>query len=201
MRATQLSLLGREPPGLVADFSRCRRTDLDARSFLDYLPSFVSGHASLFEHLQATMNWHVVRRVMYDRDVDVPRLIASVPDDGAAHPVLARAAGRLSDRYGVELDAITLALYRDGNDSVAWHSDRVRDRTRSLVAIVSLGDPRRFMLRALGGGTSIVQGFGHGDLLVMGGACQAGFQHCIPKTKHAQPRLAVMFRNRASQRD
>jgi alkylated DNA repair dioxygenase AlkB len=138
---------------------------------------------------------------MYDRDVDVPRLLASVPEDGAGHAVLTSAAQRLGQRYGLTLDAITLAFYRDGSDSVAWHSDRVRNPAQSLVAIISLGEPRRFMLRPAGGGASRTQSFGHGDLLVMGGACQAGFQHCIPKTKHAHPRMAVMFRNRAAMRE
>jgi alkylated DNA repair dioxygenase AlkB len=201
MHATQISLFGREEPDLARDFSRCRRNRLDARSFLDYVPEFVSGHAALLEHLQSSMRWRAERRVMYDREVDVPRLIASAPEDGAGHPLLALAAARLSERYGIVLDAITLALYRDGSDSVAWHSDRVRDPEQSLVAIVSLGDSRKFMLRPKGGGASIVQGFGGGDLLVMGGACQAGFEHSIPKTKHAQPRMALMFRNRASQRE
>jgi alkylated DNA repair dioxygenase AlkB len=200
VQATQLSLLGRETPQLAPDFAEVQRRRLDARSFLDYLPGFVRGHAALLEHLQQTMQWHAQRRVMYEREVDVPRLTASVSDDGLAHPVVLEAARRLGERYALELDAISLAWYRDGNDSVAWHADRVRDRSHSLVAIVSLGDPRRFLLRPAGGGASIAYGFGHGDLLVMGGACQAGFQHCIPKTRHAHPRLSVMFRNRASMR-
>jgi alkylated DNA repair dioxygenase AlkB len=201
MSAMQLLLLGRERPALPASFERARRVELDAASFLEYVPGFVCGHATLFEELERAMSWRSERRVMYDREVDVPRLLASVPEDGPAHPVLAEAAARLSARYAVELDAITLALYRDGNDSVAWHADHVRDPRQSLVAIISLGTPRKFMLRPNGGATAIVQGFGHGDLLVMGGACQAGFQHCIPKTKRADPRMAVMFRNRASYRD
>jgi alkylated DNA repair dioxygenase AlkB len=198
MRMVQLSLLGREEPGLVTDFSRCRRTVLDAHSFLDYLPGFVSGQATLFEHLLESMRWQALQRVMYERQVDVPRLTASIPDDGCGHPLIASAAARLGERYSLQLDSMTLALYRDGNDSVAWHSDHVREPAQSVVAIVSLGDPRRFMLRPKAGGQSIVQGFGHGDLLVMAGACQAGWQHGIPKVKHAHPRMSIMFRNRAN---
>src|SRR5689334_11521961 len=101
MHATQLSLLGREQPTLAPDFSRLRRTWLDHASFLDYLPEFVAGHATLFVELERAMRWHSERRVMYDREVDVPRLLASVPDDGAGHAVLAAAAQRLGQRYGI----------------------------------------------------------------------------------------------------
>lgn len=201
MSATQLLLLGREGPTLAADFSRARRVELDAESFVEYVPEFVEGHATLFDELERALAWRTERRVMYDREVDVPRMLASMPEDGPLHPLLVQAANRLSDRYAAELDAITLALYRDGDDSVAWHADHVRDPRQSLVAIISLGTPRKFSLRSNAGGPTLVQGFGHGDLMVMGGACQAGFQHCIPKTRHADPRMAVMFRSRASYRD
>src|SRR5262249_29319410 len=99
MHATQLSLLGREQPTLAPDFSRLRRPWLDDASFLDYLPEFVAGHAALFAELERAMRWHTERRVMYDRDVDVPRLLVSVPEDGTGHALLASAAQRLGQLY------------------------------------------------------------------------------------------------------
>jgi alkylated DNA repair dioxygenase AlkB len=64
----------------------------------------------------------------------------------------------------------------------------------TLVATVSLGAPRRFLLRPRGGGPSIAFNLGRGDLFVMGGTCQRTWQHAIPKVARALPRLAVMFR-------
>jgi alkylated DNA repair dioxygenase AlkB len=64
----------------------------------------------------------------------------------------------------------------------------------TLVATVSLGAPRRFLLRPRGGGRSIAFALGRGDLFVMGGRCQRTWQHAIPKVARALPRLAVMFR-------
>lgn len=90
----------------------------------------------------------------------------------------------------------TAALYRDGNDSVAWHGDTTaRDMDTAIVATVSLGQPRKFALRPTEGGASITYQLGRGDLVVMGGTCQRTWRHAIPKVAQAQgPRIAVMFR-------
>ncbi|MEO6989820.1 MAG: alpha-ketoglutarate-dependent dioxygenase AlkB, partial [Aquihabitans sp.] len=101
----------------------------------------------------------------------------------------------LSLRYGLDLRSVNANWYRNGQDSVAWHGDnsgRVADTT--VVAIVSLGAPRRFMLRARGGGPSTRVVVGPGDLLVMGGTCQRTFDHAIPKMANAGPRISLMFR-------
>jgi alkylated DNA repair dioxygenase AlkB len=98
-------------------------------------------------------------------------------------------------------------LYRDGNDSVAWHGDNIgRSRTEdTMVAIVGLGATRVFALRPRGGGPSPEPGsrrhrtlrlrHNHGDLLVMGGACQRTWEHSIPKTaRPTGPRISIQFR-------
>jgi alkylated DNA repair dioxygenase AlkB len=94
------------------------------------------------------------------------------------------------------LDRITCNLYRDGNDSVAWHGDRIaRDLPQATVAVVSLGEPRPFRLRPRGGGSSLSWPAGRGDLIVMGGSCQRTCDHSVPKVASAGPRIAVMFRH------
>ena len=90
-------------------------------------------------------------------------------------------------------------LYRDGADSVAWHGDRFGRAAEhdTMVAIVSLGSPRALLLRPRGGGESIRQVLGHGDLLVMGGSCQRTWDHCVPKTSTpVGPRISIQFRPR-----
>ncbi len=102
-------------------------------------------------------------------------------------PTLASMRGALSEEYRPELGepfrTVGLCLYRDGNDSVAWHGDTIgRGRTAdTLVAIVSLGAPRSFLLRPRGGGPSRHFDVGRGDLLVMGGSCQRTWEHSVPK--------------------
>lgn len=191
----QLALLGREAPWIDGRFSRLARTELGAGAWVDYAPGWLSGHTDVFETLLNGMAWRSGHEKMYDRVVEVPRVFASVPDDGPGHPVLALAGRALSARYGEEFARVSLALYRTGKDSVAFHGDRVaRTMDETLVATVSVGAPRRFLLRPSGGGRSIPFNLGWGDLLVMGGTCQRTWQHAIPKVARAEPRIAVMFR-------
>src|SRR4029079_6145121 len=102
----------------------------------------------------------------------------------------------LSERYGEAFVRTTAALYRDSNDSTDRHGDTTaRDMNTAIVATVSLGQPRKFLMRPTEGGASIAYLLGRGDLVVMGGTCQRTWRHAIPKVAHAQgPRIAVMFR-------
>jgi alkylated DNA repair dioxygenase AlkB len=107
-------------------------------------------------------------------------------------------AAALSQRYEVGFDRIWVNLYRDGADSVAWHGDRNRlVMTRPLVATVSLGSRRRFLLRRRGTTTATHRiEPGHGDLVVMGGRCQSEWEHTVPKTAQpVGPRMSVTIRH------
>ena len=196
MRGQQVSLFGVGEPRIDAAFRRARRLVLDASAWVDHVPGWVEGYDTLFAELERAMRWRSEERPMYDRVVAVPRLLASVPKDGPGHPLLERMREALRAQYGVEVGAPSLALYRDGRDSVAWHRDRpYKDLPESLVAVVSLGGGvRKFMLRPFGGGTSQAIRVGLGDLVVMGGTCQRDFEHCVPKTRVAEPRIAIMMR-------
>jgi alkylated DNA repair dioxygenase AlkB len=101
----------------------------------------------------------------------------------------------LSAAYGEPFLHLTAALYRTGADSVAMHGDTTaRTMLRSLVATISLGAPRRFVMRPVAGGPSRSLPLGRGDLVVMGGTFQRTWRHGIPKVASAGPRIAVMFR-------
>jgi alkylated DNA repair dioxygenase AlkB len=139
---------------------------------------------------------------MYDRVVDVPRLLAfydetmELPD-----PALVELKRALDDHYGRELGepfaTAGLCLYRDGRDSVAWHGDRIgRSATHdTMVAIIVLGEPRALLLRPRGGGATLRHDLGHGDLLVMGGSCQRTWEHAVPKSaRQTGPRISIQFR-------
>jgi len=102
----------------------------------------------------------------------------------------------LATRYGSGINANFANLYRDGNDSVAWHADRIgRHQVDPVVAIISLGAPRKFALRPRGGGHSERFVLNSGDLLVMGGACQHTWEHAVPKMACAEPRMSLSFRH------
>ena len=200
MGVIQLALLGRERSSFDATFSDVVHVELTDGAWIDYAESFVHGHALLFERLLADVHWHETTQQLYDKRVITPRLVASIEDLRTPEPFLHHVAAALSARYAVTFDRITFALYRDGRDSVAWHRDRVlRQQKHGLVATVSVGEPRPFLVRRRGGGApSLRYHLGWGDLMVMGGTCQVTHEHTVPKVRHVNgPRIAIMFRHSA----
>ena len=185
-----------EEPACDSSLGRLARTDLGGGAWIDHLPEWVRGHESVLDVLWTTTRWEAHRRRMYDRIVDVPRLVASLPDDGPGHALIPELVAALSARYGRPLDRVSLAAYRDGRDSVAFHGDRLgAARHDAIVAIVGLGARRRFLLRPAGGGRSLAFDLGGGDLLVMGGNCQRTWEHGVPKVAYADLRISVQFRS------
>ena len=199
------------------------RHQLALGAWVDLLPGWLTGVDDLLPTLLTDVDWHAERRPMYDRVVDVPRLLCFYAEqDALPHPALAAARSALNEHYAGELGepftTAGLCLYRDGADSVAWHGDTIgRGRTvDTMVAILSLGSPREFLLRPRGGGATAravagradgsrpVSGAGtirhtlqHGDLIVMGGSCQRTWEHAIPKTSRpVGPRVSIQFRPR-----
>jgi alkylated DNA repair dioxygenase AlkB len=182
-----------------------RRRQLTDGAWIDLRPRWIAGADTLFERLHATVPWHAERRPMYDRVVDVPRLLSFYDEDvPLPDPALVEAKRVLDEHYAAELGerfaTAGLALYRDGRDSVAWHGDRIgRGSTHdTMVAIVVLGAPRALLLRPRGGGgPTLRHELGHGDLFVMGGSCQRTWEHAVPKTaRPVGPRISVQFRTR-----
>jgi alkylated DNA repair dioxygenase AlkB len=181
-----------------------RRVGLSAGAWVDLLPGWVRGADALFQRLLDGVPWHAERRRMYDRVVDVPRMLAFYDEtDTLPDPLLTTCRALLSEYYmpqlGEPLCTAGLCLYRDGRDSVAWHGDTVgRGRTQdTMVAIVSLGEPRLLALRPLAGRTRHRFALGHGDLVVMGGDCQRTWEHAVLKTSRSVgPRISVQFRPR-----
>jgi alkylated DNA repair dioxygenase AlkB len=199
MASWQASLLDSGPPGLATGFAELRRCQLDATAWVDHHPSWVTGSDRLFEELLAGAPWQSRERYMYGAKVAEPRRTAFWAlgaEDGPSFPVIDAMAEVLSRRYDAAFDSVGLNLYRDGRDSVAWHGDRIaRSVVDPRVVIVSLGHPRRFLLRARQGGPSRVFLLGRGDLLVMGGSSQRTWQHSVPKAAAAGPRISVTFRH------
>ena len=181
-----------------------RRTTLSRGAWVDHRPDWLAGADRLFEVLHHEVPWHAERREMYERVVDVPRLLAFYDaGDPLPHPVLTEARDALGRHYADELGepfvTAGLCLYRDGRDSVAWHGDRIgRSRDQdTMEAILSVGSARALNLRPRGGGSSLGFQLGHGDLVVMGGSCQRTWDHCVPKTARAVgPRISIQFRPR-----
>jgi alkylated DNA repair dioxygenase AlkB len=204
--ALQGSLLDEDAEGarLQPLAGAVRRTALSHGAWIDVRPTWLTGSDVLFECLVDVVPWRAERRQMYERVVDVPRLVCFYEeDDPLPDPMLVAAREALSGYYAGELGepfrTAGLCFYRDGRDSVAWHGDTIgRSRTEdTMVAIVSVGEPRPLVLRPRGGGQTRRFPVGHGDLIVMGGSCQRTWEHSIPKTaRPVGPRISIQFRPR-----
>ena len=140
-----------EPVDVDRSFSSLQRVRLDDESWVDHAPEWVSGADRLFEEVLATPAWHQRSRHMYDRRVLEPRLTAPwilASGEPLEPPILEEIRLLLSRRYEREFDSMGFNLYRDGRDSVAWHADRIAKEIEDpIVALISLGQPRKFRLR------------------------------------------------------
>jgi alkylated DNA repair dioxygenase AlkB len=180
-----------------------RRTVLGDGAWIDVLPGWLCGADALFDELVGSVPWRAERRQMYERVVDVPRLLAFYgAGDPLPHPVLVEGREALSRHYAEELGepfrTAGLCYYRDGRDSVAWHGDTIGRGSRedTMVAILSVGAPRELALRPRrGGGAQVRKALGHGDLIVMGGSCQRTWEHAVLKTARlVGPRISIQYR-------
>jgi len=223
----QPSLLDAGPdPAIDQTFAAAERVWLDNRSWIERVPGWVSGSDALFASLVATADWGQRTRKMWENEVVEPRLTSwwGAETGKPLEPaILERMRRALSERYGVEFDSMGLNLYRDGRDSVAWHGDRIaREIAEPLVAIVSIGEPRKFLLRPKAKGTGLPMEhpgdplgrttrnpsarslrdapthrllLGRGELLVTGGTTQRAWEHSVPKVASAGPRMSLTFRH------
>lgn len=186
-------------------FELSERRQLGDGAWIDLRSGWLTDADDPVAELERAMPWRAERRQMYDRVLDVPRLVSyhDLAVEDPPHPLINRLRRRLNDIYAGELGepftTAGLCLYRDGADSVAWHGDTIgRGKSEdTMVAIVSLGATRTFALRRRGGGHSLRLPLRHGDLLVMGGSCQRTWEHSIPKTSApVGPRISIQFRPR-----
>ncbi|WP_202845572.1 alpha-ketoglutarate-dependent dioxygenase AlkB [Luteimonas saliphila] len=173
----------------------------DAQGGARYWPGFVEAATARhwFETLAAQADWRSLRRPMYDRVVDVPRLLANYRVDALPdHLPLADMLARVRRCVPAPFTSIGMNLYRDGNDSVAMHGDKLHSlRDGHPIALVSLGAPRRMLIRACADHRDrIAIDLMPGSLLAMSHAMQTTHEHGIPKVRHAAPRISVVFRAR-----
>jgi alkylated DNA repair dioxygenase AlkB len=191
----QTSLLGAGDP-VVDPTVSFERLHLDDQSWVDVARGWLHGADTLLDALIETVDWQQHRRWMYERMVDDPRLSRwFTADEPLPHGALAPVRSALEAHYHVPLGGLGLNYYRDGRDSVAPHRDReLRHLDDTLIAIVTLGARRPFLIRPRGGGKSRDISPASGDLLVMGGRTQVGWEHGVPKVKRAGPRISATWR-------
>lgn len=167
-----------------------------------YVPGFVDATtaAQWFTALRKVAAWKSERRWMYDREVDVPRLVASYRlDDPALPEALSDAARRATDFTNEPFNSAGLNLYRDGRDSVAPHNDHLYEIVeRHSIALISLGATRRMTIRSKAKPKRVFDlDLEGGSLLLMSYATQINYDHGVPKTSaDVGERISVALRVR-----
>ncbi|HXP93782.1 MAG TPA: alpha-ketoglutarate-dependent dioxygenase AlkB [Candidatus Binatia bacterium] len=169
---------------------------------IDYLPGAFEAASSsqLFTKIHRNAGWKAERRPMYDRIVDVPRLTARLELAAvAADPELREMHERVEAVTGASYNSISLNLYRDERDSVAWHNDHEDELVPNpVIALLSLGAAREMRIRSKTVPRRTFQlDLEPGSVLVMRGVTQHHWEHHIPKERRAVgPRISVAFRQR-----
>ena len=166
------------------------RVQLDDTSWVDVSRGWLTGADALFEALRDGVAWQTSRLFRYDHWVEERRLGAfwrhGLP---MPHPVLVDVHKTLQRRYNATFGGFGLMQYRDGRDGQAFHRDTdMRWLDDTVIAILTLGARRPWLLRphtakfdqSPGRGATHDLAPGSGDLIVMGGRCQADWQHSVP---------------------
>ncbi|MGD9704478.1 MAG: alpha-ketoglutarate-dependent dioxygenase AlkB [Acidimicrobiia bacterium] len=183
-----------------------RRIELTANAWVDLVEQFVRDPEGELRVLHESTPWTQTEVLRYDRYVPERRLVAGLRSDGT--PFLRQAELHLQAAYRVAFSGVAAILYRDGNDFQGLHSDReLRWLDDTRIAIVVLGERRPFVLRPRRPLATVVERIpagddpedlvltpGHGDLLVMGGACQREWLHGVPATDTPRPRISLTWR-------
>jgi alkylated DNA repair dioxygenase AlkB len=164
----------------------------------------------LYLELRALVPWRQEKIKIFGRLIAQPRLTASFADEGIGYsysghspemhswiPPLTSIKRKIEALTGHRFNAALLNLYRDGNDSMGWHRDNEKELgTEPVIASVSLGAERRFVLRDHKTKKKRIEVvLPHGSLLVMSGRSQHEWEHCLPKSaRHVGERINITFR-------
>ncbi|MFM0222550.1 alpha-ketoglutarate-dependent dioxygenase AlkB family protein [Paraburkholderia dipogonis] len=172
----------------------------DEEGGIRYLPESIPADTAQawFEEALRNVGWLSQQRMMYEREVAVPRLLATFARDSGDLPApLGEAFEAVRALVGAPFNRVGLNLYRDGSDSVALHSDKTEKLVPAQpIAIVSLGASRRMSIRPKTGAARIVHvELEPGSCLVMSYASQFTHEHGIPKLAGVtEPRISLAFR-------
>ena len=174
----------------------------DERGRITYVPEFIDADmaSGWFAEIRDGVEWHAQRRMMYEREVDVPRLVSSCrlgAAEDSVLPAIREAARRVTERLREPFNSVGLNLYRDGRDSVAPHNDHLNEiREGFSIALISLGAARRMSIRAKAAPRRVLHvDLEPGSLFVMSYATQLHYTHAVPKTPDAVgERISLAFR-------
>jgi alkylated DNA repair dioxygenase AlkB len=176
-----------------------------------YFPNFFNKIESdnFLKSLRENIIWKQESMNMYGKKIDFPRLTAWYGDNDKPYtfsgitlqplpwsPEIIEIKNKIETKENVVFNSVLLNLYRDGNDSISWHTDAERELGKNpVIASVNFGETRKFQLRHIKTKEKIEIELTHGSLLIMQGELQHFWQHQVPKTKEIKKeRINLTFR-------
>lgn len=163
-----------------------------------------------FADLQQQVPWQPEEVVLFGRRIVTSRLVAWYGDNGCLYRysgttkqalpwngVLLELKNRVEERCAARFNACLLNFYHHGGEGMGWHSDDEAALARQApIASLSLGAERSFRFKHKHRPAPPVSvRLEHGSLLVMRGATQSHWLHCLPKSKRVtEPRINLTFR-------
>lgn len=202
---------------VVAEPAAGERLELPDGEGVLYRRAFApADRARLFAALDRETPWQQPIITLYGRRIASPRLSAWYGDPGAVYaysglrlepapwtPTLQCLRERVESLARVRFNSVLLNRYRDGRDSMGWHSDDEPELGRNpVIASVSFGAARRFLMEHRKRRLRLEWLLEDGDVLVLGGPTQHCWRHHVPKTREpVGPRINLTFRRIVGSRD
>ncbi|MFN0050166.1 MAG: alpha-ketoglutarate-dependent dioxygenase AlkB family protein [Cytophagales bacterium] len=177
----------------------------------EFIPNFFKKSESdtFFNNLKNNIEWKQESMNMYGKQVNFPRLTAWYGDNDKPYSFsgitlspkiwtddLIAIKNKIEPESLVKFNSVLLNRYRNGNDSISWHTDAERELGRNpIIASVNFGATRKFQLRHTKTNEKLEIELTHGSLLIMRGELQHFWQHQVPKTKELKTeRISLTFR-------
>jgi alkylated DNA repair dioxygenase AlkB len=194
----------------IDPLAQFERIALDDTSWVDVCRKWITGANSLFDDLLGTVAWQTTQLFRYERSVEERRLSSGWQrGKPLPHPALAEITRAIQRKYRVEFPGFGIIQYRDGSDGQGFHRDTdMRWLDDTVIAVLTLGAQRPWLLRPRENrytndlertgqqGATYDLAPASGDLIVMGGRCQADWEHSVAymRTHHVGVRISLQWR-------
>ncbi|MFZ4796634.1 MAG: alpha-ketoglutarate-dependent dioxygenase AlkB family protein [Bacteroidia bacterium] len=206
----QLDIFGNTVKSNVVKITHDGFTVIENGEYL-YLPNFFANIESNFflNELRKKIQWKQESMNMYGKKIDFPRLTAWYGNNDKPYSFsgitlqplpwndeILAIKNKIETKANTEFNSVLLNLYRDGNDSISWHTDAEKELGKNpIIASVNFGETRKFQLRHIITKEKLELELKHGSLLIMQGELQHFWQHQVPKTKEVKKeRINLTFR-------
>lgn len=165
---------------------------------------------SYFQKLMNEIKWMNDEAIILDKKITTKRKVAWYADEAFSYtyskitktalpwiPVLLELKAIVEKESNETYNSCLLNLYHDGNEGMAWHSDKEKDLKKDgAIGSLSFGAKRKFCFKHKNTLQTISKTLEHGSLLVMKGTTQTHWLHSLPLTKQiTTPRINLTFRN------